>query len=638
MSLNDQPYTVVGVMPPRFDFPERTQVWVAPRFMVPQHPLSPGVDPRTMPGAHYFDSIARLRTGLTIAEARADVDAVIRRIAERRPHTEARSGVWIVSLHQSQVGDVREALLVLLGAVGLVLLIACANVANLLLARGARRGKEFAIRRALGASGASVVRQLLTESALLAVCGGGLGILLASTATRPLTGLVPEGLMGAVQFSINGHVLAFTALASLLAAVFFGMIPALQGSQVALTEALKETGRSIVSGRQCAQGMLIVAESALTVVLLVGAGLLLRSFLRLTKVHGGFDPTHVITLKLSLPLARYSDAAERDIFVRKVLDGISALPGVRSASVVTRLPLDGGESHRGVEIEGHPTRPDEMPSILYSVATPEYFSTMGIPLLRGRDFTDRDDANAPGVVIGNEAMARAFWPGTDPVGRRIKFGDDAHWREIVGIVGNTRQGHLNEPAVAMFYAPYAQDAWPFLTVAIRTTGDPASLATEAEKAVHAVDQDQAVYDLRTMSEVVATSVSPQRLYMLLLGIFATLALALAAIGVLGVVLFAVAQRTHEIGIRMALGAEKTDVLKLVVGQGFKLTMIGVAIGIIGALVLTQFLSSQLYGVRPTDPLTFFVASLTLTVVALLASYIPARRATKVDPMVALRHE
>lgn len=636
ISLNDEPYTVVGVMPRRFDFPDGAQLWVPPRFAVPDHPLRPNVDPATMTGSHYFDSIARLRAGVSVAQARADVDAVIRHIEERRPDTEARDGAWIETLHQVQVGDMRSALLVLLAAVGLVLLIACANVANLLLTRGAGRRKEMAIRSALGAGRTAIARQLFTESLLLAAAGGGLGIVLASWGTVPLAGLMPEDLRNVVQTGVDGRVLAFTAVASLLGAIFFGLTPALEGTRFAPMEALKETGRSTAPGRHRVQRALVVAESALAVVLLVAAGLLVKSFLRLTEVDGGFDPTRVVTLKVSLPGARYPDAAAQNLFVRQVLDRIKTLPGVESASVTTRLPLGGGESHRGIQIEGRPSRPGEDLDTFYSVVAPGYFHTLGIPILRGRDFTDHDDAIWPRVVIINNSMARTFWPGADPVGKRVSMDDKP--LEIVGVVGDTHQRDLTGAVEPMMYAPYTQDPWPFLTVAVRAAGDPGSLMTEAEGAVHAVDKDEAVFDVETMSEVVDASVSPRRFYMLLLGIFALVALSLAAVGLFGVVSFGVVQRTQEIGIRLALGAQRSAVLGMVVGEGLRLTLLGLAVGLAAAAALTRLMASLLYSVRPSDPETFLCVSLLLVAVAALASYIPARRATRVDPIVALRHE
>jgi predicted permease len=574
---------------------------------------------------------------VSVAQARADVDGVIRHIGERRPDTEARNGAWIETLHESQVGNMRPALLVLLGAVSLVLLIACSNVANLMLARGAGRRKEIAIRKALGASGANIVRQLLTESLLLAALGGGLGILLASWGTRLLGGLIPQDLRNAIRPTIDGHVLAFTALGSLMAAILFGLTPTLQASRSIVTEGLKEGGQSRAPGRHHTQKMLVVAGNALAVVLLVGAGLLVKSFLRLIQVNGGFDPTHVITLKLSLPSARYPDPARRNLFVREILERISTLPGVRSASVVTRLPLGGGESHRGIEIEGRPIRPDEELDTFYGVATPGYFRTLGIPFLRGRDFTDRDDARSPGVVIINDSMARAYWPGVDPLGKRIKIDGGKLW-EVVGMVGDTHQHDLAAAVEPMLYAPYAQDPWPLLTVAVQAAGDPRGVASESERAIHTVDRDQAVYDVQTMSEVIETSLSPRRFYMLLLGLFATVALALVTVGVFGIISFTVARRTHEIGIRMALGAPRALVLKMVLGEALRLTSVGLIVGLVAAAGLTRLMESMLYAVRPIDPETFMAVSILLTCVAVAASYLPACRASSVDPTVALRYE
>jgi len=637
VSLNDETYTVVGVMPLRFDFPESAQLWVPPRFTLPEHPLKPDVDPATMPGSHYFESIARLRPGVTLDQARADVDGVIRHIAERRPDTEATNGAWIETLHEARVGDIRLALLLLLGAVGLVLLIACANVASLLLARGAGRRKEMALRGALGAGRGRIARQLLAESLLLAALGGALGILLASWGMGPLARLVPQDLRHAVHPGLDWHVLAFTALASLGASIGFGLAPALQGSRFALSEALKETGRSTVPGRHQAQRVLVVIESALAALLLVGAGLLVRSFLRLTKVNEGFDPTHVMTLKVALPAVRYPDAARRTLFVTQVLDGISALPGVRSTSVATRLPLGSGESHRGIEIEGRPSRPDQDLDVFYAVVTPGYFRTLGIPFLRGRDFTDRDDASSPGAVLINSSAARAYWPGVNPVGQRVKIGGDKIW-EVAGVVGDTHQHDLGQPVEPELYAPYAQDPWPFLTVAIRAAGDPAGLLLEAEGAIRAVDKDQAVFDVETMPEVVDASVAPRRFYMLLLGMFALTALALGAVGLFGVISFGIVQRTHEIGIRMALGARGPEVLRMIVGEGLRLAGTGLALGLVAAAGLTRWMASLLYSVRPFDPGTFVAVAGILIGMAVLASYIPARRALRVDPMVALRTE
>jgi putative ABC transport system permease protein len=640
--LNGEPFTVIGIMPRGFNFPEDAELWVSPRYAVPAHPLRLNVDPATMRGSHYFDSIARLRPGVTEERARADLAVVFNDIARAHGDSDLRGAKpWVQSLHESEVGNVRPALLVLLAAVGLVLLIACANAASLILARGVARQKEMAVRVALGASRARVVRQLLTESLLLALLGGGLGILLAFWGFAPLATLVPADLRQMTRLTLDVRVLAFTAALALLAGIVFGLAPALTGARTNLTGTLKEGGRSSAFGRHRGQELLVIAETAVALVLLVGAGLLLKSFVRLLNVDEGFDPSHVLTLQISLPQARYPQPESRHNFVNKILAQIDALPGVTSTCVVTRLPLNPGGSSRGVQIEGKSYPPDRdaesvVPS--YSVVSPDFFKVLRIPLLAGRQFTPRDDAHSPGVFIINRAMAKTFWPNQDPVGKRIRMDTGQSWAEIVGVVGDVRQHELGEPARPMMYAPYAQDPWPFVDIAVRTATDPAALASPVAGAIQSVDPDEPVYNVRTMEEVVARSVSGRRFNMVLLGIFASLALVLTAIGIFGVVSFAVSQRTHEIGIRMALGARRQDVFKLVVGRGVVLALLGVGLGVAGALGLTRFLAGLLYGVKPSDPLTFVAVALVLLGVAVLASYLPARRAAKVDPMVALRCE
>ncbi|HEV2176676.1 MAG TPA: ABC transporter permease [Terriglobia bacterium] len=643
--LNAEPFTVVGVMPRGFGFPEGVELWVAPRYAVPEHPLRPGVNPATMRGAHYFDSIARLKAGVTLDQARADLEATMKRIVREHPDSDFKdTGPWIVKLHDNEVGNVRPALLVLLGAVGLVLLIACANVASLMLARGEGRRKELAIRRAVGASRGRVARQLLTESVLLATLGGGLGTLMAYWGFAPLAALVPAELRSFAALSLDARVLVFTMLVSLLAGLAFGIVPAVAGLRAGLVETLKEGGRTEAGGRHRAQEVLVVSETALALVLLVGAGLLMRSFLRLLEVPEGFDPSRVLALQISLPRARYSEPRQRDIFVKQILGGIRSLPGVRSASVVTRLPLNPGGSARSIEIEGRPPQPGEDLTMDYSVVSPDYFRTLHIPL-EGRDFSAHDDARSPGVVIINQTMAKTFWPGQDAVGKRLKMDDPDNDtsvsnapREIVGVVGDVRQRDLSRPSRPIFYAPYAQDPWPFMDIAVHAAGDPSALSSEVQRAIQSVDKDEPVYNVRTMQEIVARSVSPRRFNMLLLGLFAALALVLAAIGLFGVMSYSVSQRTHEIGIRMALGAERGRVLKAVLAQGLKLTLAGLGAGLVISLALTRAMASLLFGVRPADPVTFAAVAVVLTGVALLASYLPARRATKVDPVVALRHE
>ena len=640
--LNGEPFTVAGVMPRGFAFPEESELWVAPRYAVPAHPLRLNVDPATLRETHYFDVLARLRPGITLEQARADLAVVFKDVVRAHSDSDLRDAKpWVVTLHEDEVGNIRPALLVLLGAVGLVLLIACANVASLVLARGVARRKELAVREALGAGRTRIIRQLLTESLLLAFIGGALGTLIAFWAFVPLARMVPADLHGLVQPSLDLRVFAFTALLSLVAGIGFGLAPALTGARAEVFATLKEGGRTVGRGRHRAQEILVVAETALALVLLAGAGLLLKSFVHLLSTDEGFDPNRVLTMQIFLPATRYGNPAERDAFVRQALTNIAALPGVQSSCVVTRLPLNPGGSSRGIMIEGRTYTPDRQVEPItpnYSVISPGFFATLRIPLLAGRVFTARDDAQSPRVYVINRTMAKAFWPNENPIGRRVRIGTDEKWSEIVGVVGDVRQHQLGEPPSPMLYAPYAQDPWPFMDIAVRTAQEPGGVASDLQRAIQAVDKDEPVYNIRTMDEVVSRSLSSRRFNLVLLGSFATLALFLTAIGVFGLISFAVAQRRHEIGVRMALGARREDVVKLVVFHGMRLALAGVALGLAGALGLTRFLSSLLYQVRPTDGVTLSAVALIVAAVALAACYLPARRATRVDPMIALRYE
>jgi putative ABC transport system permease protein len=640
--LNGEPYTVIGVVPRGFAFPDEAEVWVAPRYEVPAHPLRLEVDPATMRGSHYFDTVARLRHGVTTGAARADLAVVFKDIVRAHPDSDLRGAKpWVETLRESEVGNVRTALLVLLGAVGLVLLIACANVASLVLARGVARRKELAVREALGARRARVIRQLLTESILLALVGGALGTLVAFWGFAPLAHMVPADLRGLVEPNLDWRVFGFTALVTLAAGIGFGLAPALTGTRAGLLETLQEGGRSMAFGRHRAQESLVVFETALALVLMVGAGLLLKSFFRLLSIDEGFDPQGVLTMQIFLPAARYGTPAERDRFVKQTLANIAALPGVQSSTVVTRLPLNPGGSTRGIMIEGRTYPPDQQGETLnpsYSVISQDFFKVLRIPLLAGREFTARDDAQSPPVYIINRAMAKAFWPNGNPVGQRIRMDPEQNWSEIVGVVGDVRQQDLGKAPRPMMYAPYVQDPWPFMDIAVRASQEPASLVPEVERAVEATDKDEPVYNVRTMEEMVSRSVSTRRFNLILLGLFATLALFLTAIGIFGVNSFVVTQRTQEIGIRMALGARREEVVMLVVRRGMSLALLGLAGGVIGAFTLTRLLASLLYEVKPTDWVTFTGVTLILGAVALVACYIPARRATQVDPVAALRTE
>jgi putative ABC transport system permease protein len=628
-------------MPDSFQFPSGAQIWTAPRFVVPEHPLHPNQDPRGLRDSHYFDTVARLRAGLTVPQATADIDAICRRIGKRYPNGEAGNGMIIQTLHEATVGNSRTAILLLFGAVGLVLLIACANVANLELAHASGRQKEIAVRMAFGAGGLRIVRQFLTEGVILSLLGGGAGLLIAIWAIGPLAALVPNDIANLAPPSPDREVLVFTLVVSVLAGIVFALAPALQGSRANVNEALKESSRSASesSGHHHLRNMLVVSQVALALVLLIGAGLLVKSLARLAEAREGFDHQNVLTARLTLSQGAYGQPQQRANFVNRMLANVGSLPGVRSAAVTARLPLNPGNSARGVDIEGHPEAGNAGYSPDYNVVSPNYFTAMRIPLIAGRFFTPSDTASAAKVVIVNQTLAREVWPNQDALGKRISFdGPKGPWCEIAGVVGDVKQHALWRPPAPMVYVPFAQDPWTLLTLVVRSDYKPESLASSVRQAVLNVDKNEPLFDVRTMAQVVSLSTGARRFNTLLLGLFAALALVLATVGIYGVISYSVSQRTHEMGIRMALGAQRKDVLKLVVGQGLSLTLTGVAIGIVAALGVTRLMASLLYPVKPADPATFVVVSLILMGVASLASYVPARRATKVDPVEALRYE
>jgi putative ABC transport system permease protein len=644
IELDNRSFTVVGVMPAGFQFPiqaEPIDFWTtfAVEFIAP----TGGQSMAEQRGAHYLDVVARLKPHVSGTQAQAEMRTIVNALNKQYPENAPR-GVRIVPELDQLVGDVRPALLVLLAAVGCVLLIGCANVANLLLARAAARQKEMAVRGALGAGRGRIIRQLLTESLLLASVGGTLGTALALWGIHAVVGLVPEDIPRLAGIHLDGSVLVFTILLSLLTGILFGLAPALQVSRPNVMESLKEGGRGLADSlhRSHMRSFLVVFDMAVAVVLLVGAGLLIQSFWHLQRVDPGFNPHRILTFKIDLPYTRYEGVHQTQFFQQAVMR-LNRLPGVRSASLVLPLPLDGDEIDTSFDIEGrHAVRADQ-PRTNYSWTEPGYFRTLGIPLLRGRDFTERDDLKATPVVIINETLARNFFPHRDPIGLRIKPGisngyKESPMREIVGVVGDVKLNGLTAPAGPQVYVPVAQSPLGNMIVVVHTEIDPLSVAPTVRKEVAAMDKDLPIYGVKTLDQYLGESVAQPRFDTSLVGIFAALALALAAVGLYGVVSYSATLRTHEIGVRVALGAQKGDVLELVVGQAFKLALIGVAIGIAGALMLTRFLSSLLYGVRPTDPLTFIAVSMILTSVALMAGYIPARRATKVDPLVALRYE
>ncbi len=634
IQLNGEPYTVVGVMPPNFSPDEYGELWLPSPWGVPTHPLAPDKDPRQFRDRNYLDVWARLKPGVTAQQARAELDTIGRRLEKEYPDSNDKVGVSFLPLHEYVTGDIRPVLLVLLAAVVVVLLIGCANVANLLLARATARAKEISIRTTLGASRPRLLRQLLTESILLALLGGVLGLLLAVVAVPSLLALSPPDIRQFKQIGINREVLAFSFLASMVCGVVFGLIPALQASRSNPSEFLKEGERGSTGNRGRTRSALVIAEVGLSLVLLVGAGLLVKSFVRLMDVNPGFDPDRLLTFNLGLPSS--TDPARQLAFYQQVLQQLQALPGVRAVGAVSRLPLAGGNSSRSFNVPGNER--DYNADI--RVSTPDYFRTMGIPLLKGRSFSESDLGSSLKIAVVNDAFARAVFPGQDPIGKQLThFGPDNLTLQIVGVVGNVRHVGLDTEPNPEIYQLLGQAQWPSMFVAIRSaTSDATSVTSAAQNVVWSVNKDVPLANLRTMQDVIANSVQRRRFSMLLLTIFAAVAMLLAAVGLYGVMSYSVAQRTKEIGIRMALGARRPDVLALVVKQGMALVLLGIAAGTLLSLGITRLISGMLFGITATDPLTFAGVAALLGAVALLANYLPARRAASVDPMVALRYE
>ncbi|HEV2915197.1 MAG TPA: ABC transporter permease [Pyrinomonadaceae bacterium] len=633
INVSGESATVVGVMPPRFEFLAPVDLW---------QPLAidAGTERRDN---RYLQVTARLKPGVPLEQAQSQLNTITERLGQSYVETNSNWSAKLTRLHELIVEDVRPALLLLLGAVGFVLLITCANVANLLLARAAARQKEIAVRSALGASRMRVIRQLLTESLLLSVLGGGLGLLLSVWLTDLLISISPSGSPRLDEVRLDGRVLVFTLLVTGLIGLLFGLAPALQASHVNLNEALKEGGRSFSEGwrRNHLRKALVVAEVALSLMLLVGAGLLIKSFVLLNKTDPGFSPENVLTMRIGLPSFKYKGKQKAEFFQR-LTDEVASLPGVESAGAVLSLPLGGSNLSVGRSFipDGRPLTPAESINAAYIVATPGYFRTMKIPLAAGRSFTERDTDEATKVVVVNETLARRVFPGESAVGKRIRvWRDEDFAREIIGVVGDTKSFALDDEPAPQMYVPHAQDTgWGGMSLVVRTTTQPTALTSAVRAAVLSIDKDQPVFNIKTMEDVAAASVANRRIAMFLLSVFAGLALLLAALGVYGVISYSIAQRTHEIGLRMALGAQRRDVMKLILRQGMGLVLVGIVIGLVAAFALTRVMASLLYEVSATDPLTFTVVALILGTVALLACLIPARRAMKVDPMVALRYE
>jgi putative ABC transport system permease protein len=653
IQADNDAYTIVGVMPPGFRHPGQTlrndvELWGTAGFAA--NPFGPPVRAqRILPGA-----IGRLKPGLDVRQAQVKLDTFVANLRSEYPKDYPPDAGWKVQLLPAQkalIGKVRTTLLVLLGAVGLVLLLCCVNIANLLLARTSARQREIAVRLALGAGRGRLVRQLLTESLLLALLGGAAALLVVSWAISLLLRLVPTDIPRLHEVGINGSVLGFTLLVSVVTGVLFGLVPALQSSRPDLLANLKDgsLGSGFGLRHQRFRNTLVVAEFALSLMLMVGAGLLLRSFWKLLEVNPGFNPQRVLMARIWLPVPNnpelnpYRPVAKRAAFVSEVLRRVSSLPGVQYAAMGggNGVPLIGPHNSGAFTIENRAEEPSNLPLAQISSVSADYFRVLGTPLIRGRFFADSDDTTAPPAALIDEAMARRYWPNEDPVGRRIKFGrqgSKAPWMAIAGIVGNIKTDGFEVPDQPHLYVPILQNPGVALAVYLRTTSNPEILTQSVRQQVQAVDPNLPVFGERTMEDLVAASLAQRRFAMQMVSIFGLVALLLAGIGIYGVISYSVTQRTREIGIRIALGAQPRDVLRLVVGQGMILSLIGSGIGVVLTVLLTRFLASLLFGISPNDPLTLVVTSLLLMVVAALACYFPARRATKVDPMVALRDQ
>jgi len=630
--VSDVDRTVVGVMPANFQFPTSTELWT---------PLVAGGDLRENRRSHLLAVMARLKPGATIEQAKAELGVAARRIEQQSPGIDPNLELGALRLQDRLVGSMRTALTALLGAVGFLLLIACANVANLLLARATAREKEMAIRAALGAGRFRLMRQLLTESLLLASLGGAVGLLIVYWGVQLITTLDPFALPRINEVNIDGRVLGFTILVTLVTGVLFGLAPALQLPKHALQTSLKEGGRtSAGTRRRYLRNGLVVAEMALTLMLLIGAGLLVNSFWRLLQVQLGFDPQNVVTFNLFLSPTRFSSEPQKINFLKQVMERVQGIPGVRAAGLTSTVPLTGGPATDFV-VEGRaPAEPGNEPMADIRIIDPNYFRAMSIALRAGRQFSERDSAEAPRVMIINETLARRFFPDENPIGRRITMKD---WGppltgEIVGIAADVKENGLDAAIQPEIYWPYPQFPSNFNSLIVKTDGDLIGAVAAVKQQIWSIDSQQPIARVATMDEVLDRSVANRRFNLLLFASFAAVALLLAAIGIYGVVSYTVSQRTHEIGVRMALGAKTADVLRLILAQGLRLAVGGILIGVVGALALTRLMKDLLFGISTTDPLTFAGVALALTVIALLACFIPARRAAQVEPLRALRHE
>jgi putative ABC transport system permease protein len=630
--LDGKAYTIVGVLPPLKIPSADTDIWT-PLIAQPHEQVR---------GFRFMRVLGRLKQGISPEQAREEMEIIANRLEQKDPQYNANWRIDAIPLHEQTTGGARPVLLVLLGAVGSVLLIACANVANLLLARSASRQMEMAIRSALGASRRHLVRQLLTESLLLSLLGGGLGLLIAFLAVSMLSGINSIEIPRADEIRIDTRVLGFTLLVSLITGFLFGIAPAARASDMKLAERLKDGGRGSAGGVRHRRllNLVVISEIALALMLLAGSGLLIRSFIVISNVALGLNPDNLLTMSISLPASRYKEQQKQVDLYNNLIARISSMPGIRSAAGVSKIPITGFAT-ANFTIHGRPVPFGSEPIADYRTVTTQYFRTMGVSLLKGREFTEQDKEDSPDVVVINETMAKNFWPGEDPIGKRVQIATErTRWREIVGVVGDVRHTNLEDKIGSAIYVPFPQNSWANALsasfLAVRTDGDNGSAVAGIRNELRSIDKNLAISQVRTMEGIVSESLSHRRFGMLLLAIFAAIASLLAVVGVYGVIAYSVAERTHEFGIRMALGAQKLDLIKMVLSDGAKLILIGIAAGLVTAFLTARLISSLLFGVSSGDPVTFITISLLLALSALLASYIPARRAARVDPIIALQ--
>lgn len=639
ITLNGQIYTIVGIMPKTFIFPyPKIKVWVP----VGLNANDPNWIRENHPGLY---AIARLKPGMSLEKAQIEMDIIAAQLEKEHPKTNPDNKILVKTLYERAVGSIRDPLFLLLASVAAILLIACANVANLMLARSVSRNKEIAIRAVLGANRIRIIRQLLTESIILAITGGLFGLLLAYWGIGAIINFPGlENIPNMLEVTIDNQVLFFTLLLSSFTGVVFGLVPALQATKIDLNDSLKDHSRS-ASGNQSQnklRNVLIISEITITLILLISTGLFIKSFIKVQQIETGFNTEDIFTATLNLPQTTYKEAEQKVAFYQQLIERVSSIPGVKQVTFSNRLPLQNAGNQTPFSLETFPKEMTALPLTEYTVITPTYFNVLGIKLLQGRFFTEQDNKNSLPVAIIDENFAKKYWANQNPIGKRIKGGgrdSNNPWVEIVGVVASIRYDELTigENLVQM-YRPYSQSPFNRITLAIKTVGDPLLYTNLVRKEVLVLDKELPIYDVITLEQIINNSVASSKLLLILLGSFALVALTLASVGIYGVISYSVSQRTHEIGIRMALGAQSDQVVSMIVKQALKLALIGVSLGLLGALALTRMVASMLYEVSATDPSIFLVATVCLLVISFIACYLPARRATKVDPLIALRHE